>query len=116
MGLFRRNQEPPAEPAEEDQAVLLHFALSDDEFGTDAERATLGDLGDRLADVVARAGVGEFDGDEFGNGEAVLYLCGPDAESLWQVAEPEVRASTVPAAFALVRPGGPDVPARRVDL
>ena len=66
--------------------------------------------------VVARAGVGEFDGDEFGDGEAVLYLYGPDHELLWQVVEPEVRACSLRAAFALVRPGGPDVPARRVEL
>ena len=114
MGLFRRT--PPAAPADEDHAVLVHFALSDDEFGSDAERATLGDLGDRLADVVARAGVGLFDGDEFGNGEAVLYLYGPDHEFLWQAVEPEVRACTVRPTFALIRPGGPDTPARRVDL
>ena len=114
MGLFRRK--PPVAPVDEDHAVLAHFALSDDEFWSEAERATLGDLGDRLADVVARAGVGEFDGDEFGNGEAVLYLYGPDSEGLWQAVEPEIRACSLPAAFALVRPGGPDVPARRVDL
>ena len=114
MGLFRRKQ--PAAPATEDHAVIVHFELSDDEFGSEAERATLGDLGDRLADVVVRAGVGEFDGDEFGNGEAVLYLYGPDHEQLWQAVEPEVRACAVQPAFALVRPGGPDVAARRVDL
>ena len=114
MGLFRRK--PPAVPAGEDHAVLVHFALSDDEFGSEAERATLGDLGDRLADVVARAGVGEFDGDEFGNGEAVLYLYGPDHELLWGAVEPELRACTLPPTYALLRPGGPDVPARRVDL
>ena len=114
MGLFRRT--PPAVPAEQDHAVLVHFPLSDDEFGTEAERATIGDLGDRLGDVVARAGVGEFDGDEFGNGEAVLYLYGPDSERLWQTVEPELRACSLRAAFVLVRPGGPDVPARRVEL
>ena len=114
MGLFRRTPSPV--PAGEDHAVLVHFPLSDDEFGSEAERATLGDLGDRLADVVARAGVGEFDGDEFGNGEAVLYLYGPDAELLWQAVEPEVQACAQRPAFAFVRPGGPDVEARRVDL
>ena len=114
MGLFRRRQ--PAAPVGEDHAVIVHFGMSDDEFGSEAERATLGDLGDRLADVVARAGVGEFDGDEFGNGEAVLYLYGPDHEQLWRIVEPEVLASTVRPSFALLRPGGPDVAARRLDL
>ena len=114
MGLFRRRQ--PAAPVAGNHAVIVHFGLSDDEFGTEAERATLGDLGDRLADVVARAGVGEFDGDEFGEGEGVLYLYGPDDELLWRVVEPEVRACALRPAFALVRPGGPDVTARRVDL
>ena len=114
MGLFRRKQ--PAAPVGDDHAVIVHFGLSDDEFGTDAERAELGDLGDRLADVVARAGVGEFDGDEFGEGEGVLYLYGPDSEQLWLAVEPEVRACALRPAFAFVRPGGPDVAARRVDF
>jgi hypothetical protein len=114
VGLFRRKQ--PDTPVGEDHAVIVHFALSDDEFGTEAERATLGDLGDRLADVVARAGVGEFDGDEFGNGEAVLYLYGPDSEQLWGAVEPELRAGAVRPTYALLRPGGPDVPAQRVDF
>jgi hypothetical protein len=114
VGLFRRK--PPVAPVDEDHAVLAHFALSDDEFGSEAERATLGDLGDRLADVVARAGVGEFDGDEFGNGEAVLYLYGPDHQRLWDAVEPELRACALRPTYALLRPGGPDVPAQRVDL
>ena len=114
MGLFRRKQ--PAAPVSDDHAVIVHFGLSDDEFGSEAERATLGDLGDRLADVVARAGVGEFDGDDFGEGEGVLYLYGPDSELLWQAVEPEVRACALRPVFALVRPGGPDVAAQRVDV
>ena len=113
MGLFRRK--PAAAKAGEDHAVLIHFALSE-EFGTEAERTVIGDLGDRLADVVERAGAGEFDGDEYGNGEASLYLYGPDLERLWTAVEADVRACAVRPAFVQLRPGGPDVPARRLDL
>jgi hypothetical protein len=114
VGLFRRK--PPAVADDGDHAVLIHFALADDAFGNEAERTTIGDLGDRLADIVQRAEVGEFDGDEFGGGEAVLYLYGPDEERLWAAVEPEVRACALRPAFALLRPGGPNAAAHRLEL
>jgi hypothetical protein len=112
--LFRRK--PRARAVAEDHAVIVHFALSDEQFGSEFERETIGDLGDRLAGIVQEAGAGEFDGDEFGGGEAVLYLYGPDRELLWAAVEPEVRACGLRPAFALLRPGGPDVTAQRLEL
>jgi hypothetical protein len=55
VGLFRRR--PPAAADDGIRAVLIHFALSDDEFGSEAERTTIGDPGDRPADSVQRAEV-----------------------------------------------------------
>ncbi|MGW8953893.1 hypothetical protein [Streptomyces sp. NPDC055709] len=41
-----------------------------------------------LVKVIEQAGYGEFDGNEFGGGEAVLYAFGPAADALFAVTEP----------------------------
>jgi hypothetical protein len=56
---------------------------------------------------IASAGVGEFDGDEFGEGTCRLFMYGPDADRLYEVIESILKAA--PAArggFAIKRYGG----------
>jgi len=100
-----REPEPPADAAE--QAVLVTIDLTGDELGTGEEREAVSALGAALGAAVADAGAGEFDGDEFGGGEAVLYLYGPDAEALFAAIEPVLRADPLAGRIEVVRRAGP---------
>ena len=104
----------------EQHAVLIHLCLSDSDFGSDDDRAGIGELSDRLEKAIEDAGVGELDGDEFGEGECVLFLYGPDADALFAVVEPLLRASPhARGGFVLKQygePGDPDTREVRVEL
>jgi len=117
MARFRRKKQELPPSAE--HAVIAHFALSEDEFGTNAERETILALEDRLIEAIADVNAGEFDGDEFGAGEVVLYAYGPDADQLFNAMEPQLRAFTARPAFCILRYGEASDPAaleRRIDL
>ncbi|NHN55622.1 hypothetical protein G9U51_07485 [Calidifontibacter sp. DB0510] len=92
-------------PPSPQHAVMIHYELSG-EFGSDSEREALFKLEDVLEAKVEAANAGELDGNEFGDGEAVIYLYGPDADRLWQVVEPDVRAFPARPAHAILRYGG----------
>ena len=69
-------------------AVLVSIELSDSGFGSDVEREALAALGDHLAGQVEEASVGEFDGDEVGEGQFRLFFYGPDADRLFTCIKP----------------------------
>lgn len=82
------------------------------------ERLDVFEIEDRLVEAIERAGVGEFDGNLLGPGEVVLYAYGPDADRLFEVMEPILRAVPAKEAWAVKR-FGPPAPATRevrVDL
>lgn len=88
-----------------DQAVIAHLKLSDAGFGTPAERQDLMALEPRLQEAIKTAGVGTFDGDEFG-GECVWYMYGPDADALFRAVEPIIREAVKrPGSFIVKRSG-----------
>ena len=114
MGLFNRKKEKIVE-----QAVIVHYNLSDDEFGLPEEREAVFRLEDRLTTLVEQHQVGELDGNDFGGGEAVLYCYGPDADRLFAVIEEELRVFGARPAYATLRYGeaaDPTAVERRVDL
>ena len=116
MPLFRRKA-PAPKPAE--HAVIVHFSINGDEFGEVAEREEIFALQDRLIAAIDGAGVGEFDGNEFGGGEAVLYMYGPDADALFEVVEPILRAFPARPAWCVLRYGeaaDPTAVEGRIDL
>ena len=76
-----------------EHAVIAHLKLSDEGFGSDDETADIHELSDRLTEAIEDNNVGEFDGDEFGGGECVLYMYGPDADALFSAIEPVLRSS-----------------------
>lgn len=118
MGLFTRKPKVPETPVPE-HAVILHYALSDDEHGTVEEREAIFALEDRLARMIESQQLGEHDGNEFGGGEATIYCYGPDAGRLFAALEPEARAFPARPAYAYLRYGDvSDSSAReeRVDL
>jgi hypothetical protein len=76
-----------------EQAVIVHLRLSDDHFGSSGERQTLYVLQGEMAKAIEQADAGEFDGDEFGEGECVLYMYGPKADRLFAAIEPVLKSS-----------------------
>jgi hypothetical protein len=74
-------------------AVLVHLKLGGGEFGTGDEVESIHDLSDQLLEAIEEREVGEFDGDEFGDGRCMLFMYGPDADALFAVVEPILRAS-----------------------
>jgi hypothetical protein len=102
-----------------EHAVLVTYALSGDRFGEDKEREAVYALTARLAEAVEAADAGDFDGNEFGGGEVVLYAYGPDANRLFAAMEPQLRAFPARPAHAVLRFGEADDPTaieQRIDL
>lgn len=74
-----------------EQAVIARYRLTGEGFGSASDRALVRGAERALRDAIEAAGVGEFDGDEVGGGEAVLYAYGPDADALFAVMAPVLR-------------------------
>ncbi|MDN3352911.1 hypothetical protein [Actinomadura sp. DC4] len=89
----------------DEHAVIVHIELGDDRYGSEDERATVRTLETALRVAIAEADAGEFDGNEFGGGEAVLYAYGPHAGDLFTAMEPALRASGLKPSHAVVRYG-----------
>jgi hypothetical protein len=91
-----------ADPADDDiddfepgaeQDLLVVLRLSNRMMGTASERQELSAFADELGAAVAEAGVGDYDGDEWGGGECVLFFCGPDLDRLRAVLLPLLKRS-----------------------
>jgi hypothetical protein len=126
MGLFSRKKRtdapvdlPEEVPAVQDQAVITHLRLSNDEFGTTEEREALFELETRISDAAARIGC-FHDGNEFGGGEVTLFTYGRDADALFGVIQESLSGFDVrPGSYAIKRYGGVedrDVREERVEL
>ena len=72
--------------------VVVHLRLGNRALGTAGERADIERLADQLAAAVEDTGAGEYDGDEYGGGECLLFFAGRDAEALFAVLQPLLRA------------------------
>ena len=106
----------PGARANDEHCVQLHFRLSDDTYGSEHEREAVYALQEQLDAAIAEADAGEFDGNEFGGGKAVLFMYGPDKDRLWSAVEPIAREFPMRPAFALLRAGGPDMRPEQVHL
>ena len=96
------------------QAVIVHIKLSDDEFGDGPERMAAYEVEDRLLEGIA-AGVGEVDGHEFGGGYAKIFLYGTSAETLFVVVLPILAASNLRhGSFVTKRYGPPGATEERI--
>lgn len=76
-----------------DHSVLITLKLSEGQFGSADEMDAIHEMTDKMFDAIEQNDAGEFDGDEFGGGECVLFMYGPDADILFATVEPIVRAS-----------------------
>lgn len=73
------------------QAVIVDLRLSGGDFGSDAERQKVFELEDKLIASIEAQGVGEYDGNEFGEGGVTVYAYGPDADALFTAIETLLR-------------------------
>jgi hypothetical protein len=89
-----------------EQAVIVHLRLSDGGFGSLEDRDCLFELQDKIAAAIQAADAGELDGDEFGEGECVLFMYGPSADRLFAAIEPLLRSSlSAVGGYAIKRYG-----------
>jgi hypothetical protein len=88
---------------DEEQDLLVVLALGNKAMGTSREREEIAAFADQLEAAVTEAGVGEYDGDEFGGGECILFFCGPDIDRLLAVLQPLLRRSPLCRGGHLVR-------------
>ena len=97
-----------------EHAVIVHFRLHGGDFGSREEKERVAELEQDLEEAILEAAAGELDGDEFGQGECVLYMYGPDADRLFSTVEPILRASPLTElGYAIKRYGEPtDMEAR----
>lgn len=115
MGLFANIFGKKQEVVE--QAVLIYIKLSNDEFGTDKERQRIIEIEDKLKRAINDNELGEFDGNEFGEGECVFYMYGPDAEKLFQIVYPILKREMLPeGSYIIKRFGPPGAPQETFDL
>jgi hypothetical protein len=91
-----------------EHAVLVHIKLSGGDFGSEQQRDAIHRMTDALEARIRAAEAGEFDGDEFGGGECVLYMYGTDADRLYSVILPVLRDSDLmDGGYAIKRYGPP---------
>ena len=89
-----------------EQAVIVHLRLSDHQFGSQSDRKSVGAMEEALAAAIHRASAGEFDGDEFGERDCVLFMYGPSADRLYDAISP-ILESSVLRGHAVRRYGAP---------
>lgn len=80
--------------ADLEQDVLIRLRLSNRQMGRAEEREGIEQLADQLEAAVLEAGVGEYDGDEIGGGEAILFFAGQDADKLLAVLAPLLKRNS----------------------
>ncbi|MHB9026499.1 MAG: hypothetical protein ACYC7E_20380 [Armatimonadota bacterium] len=89
------------------QAVLIYLVDNDlpDEVYDQYDVAT---LEDQLIDVIDTQGLGEYDGNEFGPEETILFMYTPDAERLYAGIKSILESYPLCRnARAVIRYGGP---------
>ncbi|MCC7061554.1 MAG: hypothetical protein IT456_02050 [Planctomycetes bacterium] len=91
------------EVVDQEQDLLVVLKLSNRLMGTAQERMAIEAFADQLEAAVTEAGVGEYDGDELGGGECILFFCGPDIDRLQTVLHPFLKRSPLCRGGHLVR-------------
>jgi hypothetical protein len=90
-----------------EHAVIVHLPLDDARFGSSERREALHALEDELINAIELAEAGEFDGNEFGEGECVFYMYGPDADTLYMVIEVVLQEFPVARGGHAIKRYGP---------
>ncbi|TVQ30970.1 MAG: hypothetical protein EA376_11260 [Phycisphaeraceae bacterium] len=105
--LFRKPAPQPS-ASDADHAVLLHLPYPGDGLPPGHVVEQMHALQDELDTAITNAGVGELDGDEFGDGECVVFMYGQDADALWSAVDRVLKQKRFMAgAKAVKRYGQP---------
>ena len=97
-----------------EQAVIIRVPISD-QFGTEEEQQKVYALEDSLTETLQGKSVGFVDGNDFGQGEANLYLYGSDADTLFSAIRPTLRTSAMASLMQItLRYGSVNDPDPRV--
>jgi hypothetical protein len=60
---------------------------------------------------------GEFDGDEFGGGECILFMYGPDTDKLFSAIQPIMKDwQALVGGYAIKRHGPPGARSEKIDF
>lgn len=121
MGIFDRffkkgAAESSAPREQNDHAVIVHLDGTSlpDQVYEENDLATLEEL---LVAAISNSGTGEYDGDEMGPTETMVFMYGPDADALFSSVEPVLRAYPLCRnARVEIRRGGPGASQREVRL
>ena len=108
---------PPArKKAGAEHAVVVYIdgtGLSAEDY----EKYDLETIEVELQGIIDASGVGEYDGNEVGEGGATLFMYGPDGERLLITVEAALRAYPLTKhARVVIRAGPPGAPQREVRL
>lgn len=103
-----------------EHAVIVTVRMSGSWFGKHKERVATIDLAKKLEAALAGSHEKEFDGDEYGGGECTYYMYGADADRLFALVEPVLRAASIAKGGHAIKRFGdvsdPDAREERVDL
>lgn len=93
-----------------EHSVKIIVPLSS-EFGSIAEREAISALGRQVDTVLQSTQAGEYDGDEYGDGGATLYLYGQDADKVYAAIKQVLAGANLPkGSYAQLRYGAPNDP------
>jgi hypothetical protein len=115
MGLLDRFLKKKEQP-KPDECVLIHLdgVNLPDKVYQECDTST---LEDQLIEAIKSSQAGELDGHETGEKETTIFTYGPDADHLYQVMEPVLRAYPLSSnARVVIRKGGPGSPQTEVLL
>ncbi len=105
----------PEQPAEE-QAVFIHLdavGLAPEVY----ENYDLAMLEDQLSEALRESGSGEVDGNEIGQGEAIIFLYGANADQIFSDIEPVLRGNPLcQNARIRIRYGSPGSPEKGIRI
>lgn len=87
----------------QEQDLLVVLRLSNALMGTNQERQAIEALADELADAVQAGGFGEYDGEELGGGECILYFCSEKPDELLTFLRPLLKRSPFGRGAQIVR-------------
>jgi hypothetical protein len=100
-----------------EQALMATIKLRSGDMGSPDERARIVTLENQLSDAIKNSAVGEFDGDEYGNGVCTIYMYGPSADRLLTVTLPVLKKFRAPAgSYVIKRHGKPGAKQERISL
>lgn len=99
-----------------EQALIITIPLNG-KSGTNEEAERLSKLENELIKAIEQSHVGEYDGNEIGEGTFTMYAYGPSADKLFDVALPILAKYHLPSGSrAVKRYGKPGAKEERVPL